>query len=443
MADGDGAAAPFKYKAFISYAHADQAVATWLHKALESYRVPKDLQGTAGRDGPIPKSLFPIFRDRDELSSSPDLSQAIHDGLTASAYLIVLCSPAAARSRWVGQEIIEFKKLGRAERIHALIVDGDPAATPESGGCFPPALVSRLADDGALVPDPSHEVLAADLRPDADGKDEAKLKLIAGLLGIPFNSLRRREAAAARKRLLFTQAIAATMLLLAVAAGIGGWLTVHYSKESDQRQVPAVRVVYHETTLDLSGWRETTPAQLAQHQKISAVLSHDRYTIVKTQPQAKNYVHTVGTDSGIQPDIMCTHCTISERPQDAASRASLEYLVQFDISDLPLEQETTLDYHTRYWNAFQTPNLWWTGVRVEDQTDLVKFTVLFPPAKHTVAKTIQFYYHDNADHILNNPSQMTMEKDEHGFVTGVTWILNNPSTDRSYRVRWDWNATAE
>ena len=442
MSESDRIAAPFKYTAFISYAHADQNAATSLHKALEGYRIPKDLQGTAGRDGPIPKSLFPVFRDRDELSSSPDLSQSIQDGLRASAYLIVLCSPAAARSRWVNQEVIEFKKLGRADRVHALIIDGDPGAAPDKGGCFPPALVSKLAADGTLTPDPSHEVLAADLRPEGDGKDEAKLKLIAGLLGIPFNALRRREAAAARKRLLVTQAIAASMLLLAIAAGVGGWLTLRFSKESDERQVPGVRVEYHETTLDLSDWHETTPVQVIQHQKISSALSHDRYTIVKTQPQATNYVHTVGTSSGIPPDIMCTHCVIKERPHDAASRTSLEFRVEFDISDLPLEEKMTVDYQTRYWNAFQTPDQWWTGVRVSDQTDLVKFTILFPPSKHTSAKTIQFYYHDNADHIIDNPSNVTMNKDERGLVSSLTWTLTSPSTDRSYRVRWDWNVAS-
>ena len=56
----------FRYTAFISYSHADQKAAAWLHKAIESYKIPKDLQGTPGRDGPIPKSLFPVFRDRDE-----------------------------------------------------------------------------------------------------------------------------------------------------------------------------------------------------------------------------------------------------------------------------------------------------------------------------------------------------------------------------------------
>ena len=441
MSDDEHTAAPFKYKAFISYAHADHVAATWLHKALESYRIPRDLQGTPGRDGPIPKSLFPIFRDRDELSSSPDLSQSIEEALTASAYLVVLCSPAAAKSRWVNQEVIAFKTLGRADRVYALIVDGDPGAAPDRGGSFPPALTSKLADDGTLIADPSREVLAADMRPAGDSKDEAKLKLIAGLLGIPFNALRRREAAAARKRLLVTQAIAASMLLLAIAAAVGGWLTWRYSKESDERQVPGVRVEYHETTLDLSEWHETTPAQVAQRQKISAALSHDRYTIVKTQPQATNYVHTVGTSSGIPPDIVCTRCTIKERPQDAASRTSLEFRVEFDISALPLEQKTTVDYQTRYWNAFQTPDQWWTGVRVSDQTDLVKLTILFPPGKHAAAKTIQFYYHDNADHILDNPSNVTMEKDERGLVSSLTWTLGSPSTDRSYRVRWDWSAT--
>ena len=118
----------------IRYRRADQSTAAWLHKAIETYSIPKELRGTACRDGPIPKQLFPVFRDRDALSSCPDLSRSIHEALQASAYLIVLCSPAAGRSKWVNQEIIEFKKLGRSDRIHALIVEGDPAAAVKDGG---------------------------------------------------------------------------------------------------------------------------------------------------------------------------------------------------------------------------------------------------------------------------------------------------------------------
>lgn len=369
--------ANFKFKAFISYSHSDHRTAVWLHKAIETYRIPKALRGTAGRDGPIPKQLFPVFLDRDELSSSPDLSQSIHEALQASAYLIVLCSSLAARSKWVNQEIIEFVKLGRAHRIHALIAEGDPTAALEKGGCYPPALRFKLGTYGEPILDPTREVLAADLREEGDGKNDAKLKLIAGLLGIPFNALRRREVAAARRRLLVTQAIAGTMAALLVAAGLGAWLSWHYSLLSDERQIPGVRVEYHETTLDLSGWRRTTAAQIARLEKISSALSNDRYTIVKTQPQAVNYVHTVGTSSLIAPDIMCTNCVVKPRTPDAASRTPNEFKVEFDISKLPLETAATIDYTTRYWNAFQDPDQWWTGLRVSEQPTWPSFQLSF------------------------------------------------------------------
>jgi hypothetical protein len=441
LSDAGIKGAEFKFRAFISYSHADQGTAAWLHKAIENYRIPKDLRGTPGRDGPIPAALFPIFRDRDELSSNPDLSLAIREALQSSAYLVVLCSPAAANSHWVNQEIVEFKRLGRSDRIHALIIDGEPSAAVENGGCFPPALRCKLGPDGELIPDPSHEVLAADLRPEGDGKDDAKLKLIAGLLGIPYNSLRRREVAAARRRLLVTQGVAAAMAILMLAVGYEVWRNKHLAEISDARQIPGVRVEYHETTLDLAGWRETTPAQLAHRDKISSALSHDRYTVVKTQPQAVNYEHPEGTSSDIFPDIICTRtpCTTRLRTPDAASRTKNEILIDFDISNLPLEGKTIIDYETRYWNAFQTPDQWWTGVRIADQTELVKFIVIFPPSKPPSADSIQLYYHDIADHNLDAPQDITFDKDANNRVSKLTWTISNPITDRSYRVRWDWN----
>ena len=57
----------FKYRAFISYSHADSKWAAWLHKSLETYRVPKHLVGRVTAFGPIPERLAPVFRDREEL----------------------------------------------------------------------------------------------------------------------------------------------------------------------------------------------------------------------------------------------------------------------------------------------------------------------------------------------------------------------------------------
>jgi len=52
------------YKAFISYSHDNEEFGAWLHKQLERYKIPKRLR----EDYPhLPKTLYPIFRDRYEL----------------------------------------------------------------------------------------------------------------------------------------------------------------------------------------------------------------------------------------------------------------------------------------------------------------------------------------------------------------------------------------
>ena len=85
-----------RYRAFMSYSHSDAAVATRLHRSLENYRVPKRLRGTPGEFGPVPERLSPIFRDREELASSADLSKRVQDALSQSDAMIVVCSPQAS-----------------------------------------------------------------------------------------------------------------------------------------------------------------------------------------------------------------------------------------------------------------------------------------------------------------------------------------------------------
>jgi hypothetical protein len=114
-----------KYRAFISYSHRDEKWAAWLHAALETYRVPKSLVGQTTAVGPVPARLAPVFRDREELPTATDLGNILTQALRDSAFQIVICSPPAARSRWVGEEVLTFKRLGRSDRVLCLIVDGD------------------------------------------------------------------------------------------------------------------------------------------------------------------------------------------------------------------------------------------------------------------------------------------------------------------------------
>src|SRR5437660_6192112 len=204
-----------KYWAFLSYSHTDKKWGDWLHKALETYRVPRRLVGKESRDGKIPECLFPSVRDREELPVSADLGANINEALRESRYLIVICSPRSAQSRWVGEEIKTFKKLGREDRILALIVDGEPNSSDGKPGfkvedeCFHEAMRYRMVD--GEVSEIRSEPIAADAREVGDGKTNAKLKLLAGLLGVNYDDLKQREQ---ERRLKRARLVAAASLAL-------------------------------------------------------------------------------------------------------------------------------------------------------------------------------------------------------------------------------------
>ena len=217
----------YKYRAFISYSHRDTRWADWLHKGIETYRPPKQIIGTVTPRGPVPKRLHPIFRDREELASATDLGTLLTEALQQSACQLVICSPQAAKSKWVNEEILAFKRLGREDRIFCLIVGGEPNATDMPGRedeeCFPQALRFKLGPDGGLS-DTRTEPIAADARPDKDGKENAKLKLIAGLLGVGFDALKRREQQRRTRRLvIFSSAATAGMV---VTTGLAAYALV-------------------------------------------------------------------------------------------------------------------------------------------------------------------------------------------------------------------------
>ena len=221
-----------KYWAFLSYSQRDQIWSDWLRRSIENYRVPRRLVGRPSRDGSVPRRLFPVFRDREELPTSANLGANIEEALRASRYLIVICSPNGAASRWVNEEIRAFKAMGREDRVLAIIVDGEPNASdkPNSGvpECFPRAIRYRIGDDGALTLERT-EPIAADVRPDRDGRHHARLKILAGLLGVGFDELRQRDRARHRRRIL----LAAAAVMAIVTALAGTWLLQERAKKRD------------------------------------------------------------------------------------------------------------------------------------------------------------------------------------------------------------------
>jgi tetratricopeptide (TPR) repeat protein len=209
---------PFRYRAFLSYSHRDKAWCQWLHGALEGYRIDKDLVGRATAAGAVPKTLRPIFRDREDFSAGHSLNAQTQSALENSQFMIVICSPNSARSPYVNEEIRSFKALGRGDNVIPIIVDGEPGDGERE--CFPPALRFKVGPDGALTGE-REEPIAADARPQGDGKEIAKLKLVAGLLGVGLDEIARRAERARRQRL--RNWVAALCLLTLLFAGLAAY----------------------------------------------------------------------------------------------------------------------------------------------------------------------------------------------------------------------------
>jgi tetratricopeptide (TPR) repeat protein len=218
------ARADVRYTAFLSYSHQDAAAAGRLHRRLETYRIPRRLVGTASPRGPVSRRLWPIFRDREELPAATDLSETVHAALAQSGALIILCSPHAAASLWVAEEIETFRRLHPDRPILAAILEGDP---PD---CFPKAL-RAYGQDGTW-----HEPLATDLRPGRDGRHLGLLKLVAGIAGIGLDDLVQRDASRRVRRIT---AVTGAAIIAALIMATLAVVALQARREADRQRAEA------------------------------------------------------------------------------------------------------------------------------------------------------------------------------------------------------------
>lgn len=256
-----------KYWAFISYSHKDSGIADWLHPKLEKYRVPRNLVGTPSRDGTVPARLLPIFRDRVELPTSAELGDNLQRSLEQSRYLIVICSPDSAQSRWVEEEIRAFRNLNGRDRTIALIARGVPNASDTVDAvneCFPNAL--RYETKGSAPPE-RVEPIASDMRPEADGRERAFLKVVAGLLGVGFDDLYQREKRRrSRRRMIGVAAVAALVLIM-----VSTWWSIvrlGHSQKQIQNDVVQVKQDAAAATTD---FKDVRPKNKEAEDRIDAV----------------------------------------------------------------------------------------------------------------------------------------------------------------------------
>ncbi len=176
----------FEYYAFISYKREDEKWAKWLQKKLENYKLPTVIRKEIPR---LPKRIRPVFRDKTDLGAGL-LTESLKSELSRSQYLIVICSPQAAQSEWVGNEINAYIEMGRTDHIIPFIVYGDPNSKDAVLECFHPVIREKM-------PEP----LGINIQ--EIGKEQAFIKVVAKILGLRFDSVwNRHRRSMIRKRIV-------------------------------------------------------------------------------------------------------------------------------------------------------------------------------------------------------------------------------------------------
>ena len=235
------------YDAFISYRHTqpDKFVAEKLHKELESFRLPGNVEKKLKKANPEAKTrITRVFRDEEELPLASNLEDPIVEALKNSDYLIVICSPRLKESLWCRKEIETFVELHGVDRVLTVLVEGEPEDS------FPTELLNRERD--AIDREGNHitirekiEPLAADVRADND-KDRLKalklekLRLLAAMFNLNYDDLKQRHREQHMRRVIgLVSCISAICLLI---GGLSTFTAITLSKKNEEIKAQAEEI---------------------------------------------------------------------------------------------------------------------------------------------------------------------------------------------------------
>jgi hypothetical protein len=134
------------YDAFISYAHdADQVFARVVQRGLQQLAKPWNR-----------RRAMEVFRDETSLAVSPGLWPSIRDALDASRWFVLLASPEAARSHWVGEEISHWVSCKGTDHLLVVVTDGTWVWDDDSGDLSSACTACNPALRGVFPTEPKY-----------------------------------------------------------------------------------------------------------------------------------------------------------------------------------------------------------------------------------------------------------------------------------------------
>src|SRR5258706_16062919 len=106
--------AALQYDVFVSYSHAsDDLLSERVQDGLQRFAKPW-----------WRRRELTVFRDRTGLSADPGLWSSIVEAMEASKYFLLLASPEAAASLWVGREVAHWRGVHGGGPLFGLLPAG-------------------------------------------------------------------------------------------------------------------------------------------------------------------------------------------------------------------------------------------------------------------------------------------------------------------------------
>lgn len=224
--------------AFISYSHRDMAVAKWLQKNLESFKLPTEIHNDIEANS---RYLRPIFRDQSDLNTGI-LGDELRKHLEESKFLILICSKNSAQSSWVSDEAKAFVEMGRLNQIIPVII---PDGSTNERELFPEFLRDYFAKN------PDKELLGVNIG--EVGKEKALMRVVSKMLNVSFDSLWKRHQRQKRIRIASLTCGAVVLAVLTYIFAIP--VNFNVSIAPQQAELP----VGDDVTLMINGAEYTAP----------------------------------------------------------------------------------------------------------------------------------------------------------------------------------------
>ena len=218
-----------RYAAFISYSRtADAQLAPALEDALERFAKPWNRL-----------RALRVFRDDADLSTNPGLWSSITAALDDAEYFILLASPAAAESTWVGREVEYWRTHRDVNRLLLVVTEGELVWNEASGDFdWTRATAAPKALQGAFDEEPRYNDLRwaraeEGLTLDNDRFREAVADLAGTLHGRPKDEMIGEQVRQHRRTIRLARSAVAVLATLTFAAAIAALVAVRASDRAE------------------------------------------------------------------------------------------------------------------------------------------------------------------------------------------------------------------